>query len=80
MSISREFECSYSYLMSKLKKTLILVHSDMLKWTYPPNTSSNKQQLKQEMFHDTKMNSQFTLNGAFTLDVKSLLNENLGGI
>jgi hypothetical protein len=26
------------------------------------------------------MNSQFTLNGAFTLDVKSLLNENLGGI
>jgi hypothetical protein len=26
------------------------------------------------------MNSQFALNGAFTLDVKSLLNENLGGI
>jgi len=26
------------------------------------------------------MNLQVTLNGAFTLDVKSLLNENLGGI
>ncbi len=26
------------------------------------------------------MNSQFTLNGEFTLDVRSLLNENLGGI